>query len=215
MTKISGMADAPARQGESQAKLTSDFNAFLKMLTTQLQNQDPLKPMDAAQFTQQLVSFSQVEQQIQQTSKLQQLLDRMAASDLATATSLIGQRVEFAQPTALLTDQGAHWSYRLAGSAVESSLEIRDSKGKTVRILSGETAKGEHDFAWDGTLANGSKAPSGVYTLVVTAKASNNAEIKAEVYGQAVVDSVGLSNGAAVVNMGAMSVPLTELRRVG
>lgn len=215
MTTITGTAGTTAAKPDAGTKLTSDFNSFLKMLTTQLQNQDPLKPMDATQFTQQLVSFSQVEQQIQQTSKLQAMLDRMAANDLATATSFIGHGVELNRPDAPLTEHGAQWSYMLAASADTVELQVQDAKGKTVQTLAGETSPGEHALTWDGTLADGTDAAPGAYKLVVVAKNAAGNEVKADVYGQALVDSVGLVAGVPTVNMGALSAPLSDIRCVG
>src|SRR3546814_11264347 len=91
MTTVTSTTDNTAAPGTATGKFTADFNMFLNLLTTQLQHQDPLDPMDTSQFTQQLVSYSQVEQAIQQTSKLDALLQLTAAPNLNAAPGLIGQ----------------------------------------------------------------------------------------------------------------------------
>src|SRR5436190_1843670 len=78
----------------SLAKLSGNYTQFLKLLTAQLQNQDPLKPMDTAQFTQQLVQFANVEQSIATNKNLENLVTLQQASQNAQATSYIGRTVE-------------------------------------------------------------------------------------------------------------------------
>src|SRR4051812_13135181 len=73
----------------------ADFNMFLKLLTTQMQNQDPLNPMDTSQYTQQLVQYSQVEQTVQQTGTLKDILTRLTSQDMAQASSYIGKEASF------------------------------------------------------------------------------------------------------------------------
>lgn len=214
MNSVSGISQQPV-VGDSRTKLTADFNAFLKMLTTQLQNQDPLKPMDATQFTQQLVTFSQVEQQIQQTGKLQAMLDRMAASDLANAAAFVGRYVELSKPEAPLTGVGASWTYELAAPSGSTSLEIVDKDGRSVKTLTGETRAGPHHLAWDGLSEDGTPMPNGVYTLKVTAQTSSGTKVQASAYGQGFVESAGMAAGSPVLNMGDMTIPLTQLREVG
>ncbi len=217
MSSISGVGQqqTAAAAKDSGAKLTSDFNAFLKMLTTQLQNQDPLKPMDATQFTQQLVAFSQVEQQIQQTGKLQAMLDRMAANDLANAAAFVGRQIEIAKPQAPLTELGASWSYELATASDSTTLEIVDGNGRVVKTLTGETGSGPHWLGWDGKSEDGVALPNGAYTLKVTALTASGTQVQAGAYGQGFVDSAGIVAGSPVLNMGDMSIPLANLRKVG
>lgn len=204
-----------AQKTDSGTKLTSDFNAFLKMLTTQLQNQDPLKPMDATQFTQQLVTFSQVEQQIQQTGKLQAILDRMATSDLANATGFVGREVELYVPEAPLTPEGASWTYELAIASQSTALEIYDADGRKVRTLTGSTAAGAHSLAWDGKSDDGEALPEGTYTLKVTALSAAGEKLETSAHGRGLVDSAGLVAGAPVLNIGDMTVPIAVLRKAG
>ena len=85
------------------AGLTSNFNTFLTLLTTQLQNQDPLSPMDTDQFTNQLVEFSQVEQQIDTNSNLQNLISLQGASETISALPLVGDQIEYNSATASLS----------------------------------------------------------------------------------------------------------------
>lgn len=85
----------PAPPGGMFGAAGGDFTMFLRLLTTQMQNQDPLDPMDTSRYTQQLVQYSQVEQSIQQTGLLRDMLGRPSANDMTEAAALIGREAEF------------------------------------------------------------------------------------------------------------------------
>src|SRR5580658_9796356 len=92
---------------------TQNFNTFLTLLTTQLQNQDPLSPMDSNTFTQQLVEFSQVEQQINTNNNLQSLIGQGSSNTGAYAVSYLGKAVTVSNGQAPLADSSAIWAYNL------------------------------------------------------------------------------------------------------
>src|SRR3954471_22938040 len=115
MTAISSTdaaASITSQLGKTGSGTSADFNMFLKLLTTQMQNQDPLSPMDTAQYTQQLVQFSQVEQSIQQTGTLKDILSQLSSGNVATAAGFIGKEASFDSSIAGLSDSGpAKWSW--------------------------------------------------------------------------------------------------------
>ncbi len=92
--------------------LTENFDNFLLMLVTQLQHQDPLSPTDATEFTNQLVQFSQLEQQISQTSKVDDLIALQQAAESVGAVNLLNKRVEVESDLTLLEDGEATFSYQ-------------------------------------------------------------------------------------------------------
>lgn len=100
-----GAAAGPAR------KLAGDFDMFVKMLVTQVQNQDPLSPMDAAQYTQQLATYSQVEQAIAANDKLAAILEQMGNQDVRSAAELLGRRVMLDDSTAPVQEGAAEWRF--------------------------------------------------------------------------------------------------------
>jgi flagellar basal-body rod modification protein FlgD len=89
----------------------ADFNMFLKLLTTQMQNQDPLSPMDSTQYTQQLVQYSQVEQSVQQSGTLKDILARLSTQDLSQASGFIGRDAVFNSAVSGLGTAPASWNY--------------------------------------------------------------------------------------------------------
>jgi flagellar basal-body rod modification protein FlgD len=193
--------------------LTQNFNTFLTLLTTQLQNQDPLSPLDTNQFTQQLVSFSQVEQQIDTNSNLQNLISLQSAGASISALPLVGQQIEYNSPTASLTSGGtANYVYSLPSDAASTQVAITDSSGREVYSANlGATAAGANVFTWDGKTTTGVQMPAGDYTLSITAKDASGSAISASVASVGTVAAVGVQNNTANFTVGDMSVPLSEL----
>ncbi|MEX1146872.1 MAG: flagellar hook capping FlgD N-terminal domain-containing protein, partial [Sphingomonadales bacterium] len=150
-----------SRASSAGASLAQDFDTFLTLLTTQLQHQDPLEPMDSKEFTQQLVSFSGVEQQIQANKNLEDVIGKLASQDMAAAVSYIGQDIIAMSDKASLRDGAAQWVYALEGGADDVDLTIKDGNGVTVRTLNGETDAGTHSLNWDGRDENGNQMPDG------------------------------------------------------
>jgi flagellar basal-body rod modification protein FlgD len=157
----------------AQQSLADNFSTFLTLLTSQLQNQDPLSPMDSTQFTQQLVQFSQVEQQIKTNQNLESLAQQYQAASAGAALSYLGRTALLQSDTAALSGGQAKWSYSLPSSAGDVKLEIRDASNRTLFTADGERSAGTHVFTWDGRDANGNVMPAGNYHLVVTATDAN------------------------------------------
>ncbi|HUZ72625.1 MAG TPA: flagellar hook capping FlgD N-terminal domain-containing protein [Stellaceae bacterium] len=195
----------------SALNFTSNFNTFLTLLTTQLQNQDPLSPMDTNAFTQQLVSFSEVEQQINTNSNLQQLIQLQTAGETIAATPLVGQNIEYSGSTAPLTNGQASFVYSLPSAAANTSLVVTDANGNIVYSTTGDTTAGSHSFVWNGTTNSGQHMPSGAYSLSVIASDSTSNPITASIDSIGTVSSVGVSNGQATFSVGGIAVPMSEL----
>lgn len=154
----------------SSSQLNQDFDDFLLLLTTQLQNQDPLSPMDTNEFTNQLVQFSQVEQQIKTNSSLDNLLAMQTLNMTALGVSFIGKYVEVDGDT--FTADGTNsttLSYVLPDTAASGTLTIKNADGDVVYSTDIEKTAGRQDFTWDGLDSDGNLAPAGEYSVTVTA----------------------------------------------
>ncbi|HWE75327.1 MAG TPA: flagellar hook capping FlgD N-terminal domain-containing protein [Stellaceae bacterium] len=212
-SSISSSASQSGSTTNAASGLTQNFNTFLTLLTTQLQNQDPLSPLDTNQFTQQLVSFSQVEQQINTNSNLQQLISLQSAGESISALPLVGQQIEYNSPTASLASGGtANYVYNLPSNAATTQLTITDASGRQIYAASlGATAAGSHVFNWNGQTTAGVQVPAGDYTLSISAKDTSGSAITASVASVGTVSAVGVQNNSANFTIGDMSVPLSEL----
>ncbi len=166
----------------SQASLAGNFDTFLTILTAQIQNQDPLEPMDSSKFTEQLVQFSGVEQQIKSNAQLESLLSATYANAGAALSGYLGQKAEIDTAGAQFADDSITWRYNLPSDAAKATITVTDASGK---VLYSKTATeddlkaGAHDFEWDGQFANGGKAEEGQpYWINVVAEDANAKAIK-------------------------------------
>lgn len=194
-------------------QLSGNFDTFLQLLTTQLQNQDPLDPMDSTQFTQQLVEYSQVEQQIDTNSDLQTLITQGQSQSGAYATGYLGKTVTVSGGTASLTNGQAQWTYNLASAATSTVLTVTNASGQVVYSGAGQTQAGNNVFNWNGQDNNGNQQPDGSYSLSVSAS-SNGSNITSTVTSTGVVSEVDMSGSSPEVVIGAMQVPLSSISAV-
>nr|WP_298689730.1 flagellar hook assembly protein FlgD [uncultured Dongia sp.] len=178
---------------DSTETLFDNYEAFLSLLTTQLQNQDPLDPMDTAEFTNQLVQYADVEQSIKTNDTLESILGLTSWNTNTLALSYVGKTVEYASDYSSLTDGAATWNYDLDESADSVVLTVKDQNGGTVYTGTGETDAGSHEFTWDGTDSDGNVLEDGTYSLSVTAVDSGGAEITVDITSIGKITSVDTS----------------------
>jgi flagellar basal-body rod modification protein FlgD len=195
-------------------QLTGNMNTFLQLLTTQLQNQDPMNPMDSDQFTQQLVEYSQVEQQINTNTNLQTLISLQQGGAASSAVSYLGKTVSVTNGNAALTDSAASWNYTLAAPSSETTLTVTNASGQTVYTGAGSTSAGSNTFDWDGQDNSGNQLPDGVYTLAVSAAASDGSAVQTSVSSTGVVSEVNLSGSTPELMIGSMAVPISQVATV-
>lgn len=204
--------------GETRAavqSLTENFDNFLLMLTTQLQHQDPLNPTDSTEFTNQLVQFSQLEQQISQTDKIEDLIALQQAAEALGAVNYLGKTVEVESDVTLLENGSAAFSYDMPEGAANASIAILDSAGRIVKVLSADTAPGRHDAVWDGTDAQGVDQPDGAYSVVVSAVNADDIPFDAiPVFFTGTADEVWQFEGETFVTVGPVDVPLSRILSV-
>jgi flagellar basal-body rod modification protein FlgD len=194
-------------------QLSGNFDTFLQLLTTQLQHQDPLSPMDSNQFTQQLVEFSQVEQQIDSNTNLQTLISQGTSQSGAYATSYLGKTVTVAGGQGALTDGKAQWNYNLAAAATSTTLTVTNASGQAVFTGSGQTTAGNNTFSWNGEDNNGNQLADGTYTLSVSASNSGTA-VTTAVTSAGTVSEVDMTSGSPQLVIGSMEVPLSSIGEV-
>ena len=199
---VSSITGGAAGASNSSAQLASDFDTFLTLLTTQLANQDPLDPMDSSEFTNQLVQFSQVEQQIQTNKNLETL------AGLTAFNGYLGRTVMFQADTTTLSDTGATWHYELGRDVATVDLRVLDGNGKVVFEQTGENTFGRHEFNWDGITTEGDQLTDGGYTLEVVAKDVDDETVDASVFVQGEVTKIEFIGGESILSAAGNDVPL-------
>ncbi len=209
-TAPASTSPVPTQSGADKTKLNADFDFFIKMLSAQLKNQDPLDPQDPSEFTQQLVQFSSVEQQIGMNEKLEGLLKSQDSAANLTALNYLGRGVEFSGNQLALQDGQAGLLYSLKGQAESVEVEIRDSAGRSVRSLQGGTQLGDHALIWDGKDQAGNPVADGAYTYTLKALSGDKA-IAFDSRSLGIVDRVGSNQNGLTVNVGALEISQSQI----
>lgn len=189
---------------------------FLKLLIAQLQNQDPLKPLDNQEFAAQLATFNSLDQLIGINQKLDGLEEQQRLVGQLGAAALIGKEiVADGNQVALAAGQPATIGYSLNSSAARVALTISDGAGKIVRTIDlGSRAAGDQSVVWDGRDGTGKTLPAGVYSVQVNAFDVAGNKIGASGQTRGVVTGVGLSGSDVVLEVGALKIPLSAVKGV-
>jgi flagellar basal-body rod modification protein FlgD len=205
-----------ATVAESRTKLNANFDTFIKMLTTQLQYQDPLKPMDTTQFTNQLVMYSQVEQQLSGNEKLDKLISLSQGQGTNAALGYLGWEVSAQNSNLPLQAGKANFSVTSEKPASKVAISITDSAGRTVRGITTEgNNKTELNFSWDGKDNNGNQLSDGAYKISVIVSDAGGGKINAKTYTSGVVTGIGLDeSGNTLLEMGTIKITPSAVRSV-
>jgi flagellar basal-body rod modification protein FlgD len=176
--KLSSTAAAPAKPNTAATpnkanKGEMDQTAFLKLFTTQLQNQNPLEPVKNEAFVAQLAQFSQLEATTKMADSLATMAAAMKSDKLMTGASLIGKKVASPTGTAELVDgANVRGTLALEKGASAVNLDVFDVNGSKVFSQSlGRQAPGEIDVTWPGYNSKGERMPPGRYNVVATVDA--------------------------------------------
>jgi flagellar basal-body rod modification protein FlgD len=188
---------------------------FLQLLVAQMNNQDPLNPMDSSQMTSQLAELNTVQGIQQMSSQLTSLLGDVSTSQSYQASSLVGHTVLVPGTSLALADGQAVGAVNLAGDADSVTVTIKDSTGTVVKTEDmGKQSAGIVNFAWDGTTDSGATAAAGAYTFSVAATAAGT-KIDATTLSSGTLASVtpGTSGGQVFVS-GVGNVQLSQVAEI-
>ena len=219
MSQVAGVSGTSINQtaaGTAATQLNQDFDDFLTLLTTQLQNQDPLSPMDSTEFTNQLVGFSGVEQQIRSNDTLNKLLSMQTLNLTAVGLSFIGKDVEITGEK-FATDGTKELSlgYTMPADVKTGTVTITDADGNVVYTSPANLTEGRHSFTWDGKTTGGAQAPAGTYQLNVAALDVDKKSLIVTKFVPGHVDSLESGeDGSLVLIVDGQQVALSDVRKV-
>ncbi len=203
-------AGAATAAGQSQIKLAQDFDQFLTLLTTQLQFQDPLDPLDSGEFTDQLVAFTQVEQSISTNKNLELLISQTKNAAMSNAVGFLGNEVTIETDRAGLRNSTAKWEYGLQTNAEVVKLTVSDSAGKIVFEGTGDNRAGLHDFVWNAPAGT----PDGIYQLAISSTSANGSEIQTAIYSKGKVEAIEVLNGDVHLSVNGILTAASNIQAV-
>jgi flagellar basal-body rod modification protein FlgD len=197
----------------NNTEIASNFTTFLQLLTTQLKNQDPLSPMDTNQFTQQLVEFASVEQQMKSNTSLSTLVALEQSAQTTSALALVGATVVVNGSTAQLSNSQAIWTLNAAKPAT-TTISIADSTGRTAYTGTFTINSGTQTFLWDGRGNGGTLWPDGTYTLTATATDASGQSTAVSTQVQAKVNSVDLTQTPPLLSINGQNYTMNQLQKI-
>jgi flagellar basal-body rod modification protein FlgD len=209
----SAAATAAGTNATAAGQLAGNFDEFLRLLTTQLQNQDPTSPLDPNQFTQELVQFSSVEQQIQTNTSLTTLISLQQNAQATAALGFIGHTVVINGSVAQLNNGQASWNFSVSKPAA-ATINVADSTGKNVYSITQAVSPGPQTFTWNGQTSNGNVLTSGSYTISVTATDANGQSVAVATQTQGVVSGIDVSQTPPVLTIDGQNYPLNLIKQI-
>src|SRR5258707_5798148 len=205
-------ADKTTTASTATTGIADNFQTFLTLLTTQLQNQNPLDPLDTNQFTAQLVQFAGVEQQLKSNDQLKSLIDIEKSAQATAALAYVGNTVAVDGSTAQFNGS-ATWNLK-ADKAATATITITTSTGQTAYSGTYNLNQGNASFVWDGKGNDGSQWPAGSYRLTATGKDSSGNDVAIATETQGVVDSVDLTATPALLSIGGQTSTTDPLQHM-
>jgi flagellar basal-body rod modification protein FlgD len=216
-TSSSSSSSTAAAAGTSASQqLAGNFDTFLQLLTTQLQNQDPLDPLDTDQFTQQLVEFASVEQQVDMNTNMQTLISMQQTTEATSALQLVGSTVTVSGSSATLsnaTSTPATWSLTTTSPAT-ANVTVTSSAGTTAYTGTLSLNAGTQTFTWNGQGNNGQTWPDGTYTLSVTATGANGQAVTVSTQTQGTVSGVNLNSSPPTLTVNGQAVQISQVTSI-
>ena len=201
----------PSNATDAQT-IAGNFDTFLQLLTTELQNQNPLDPLDTNQFTQQLVQFAGIEQQLKSNEQLKSLVEIEKSAQATQALVYVGNTVAVDGSKAQF-DKSATWNFH-SEKDTAATITITNSAGQTTFSGAFTLKQGNSSFVWDGKGNDGVQWPAGTYTLTATGKDSSGNSVAISTEVQGVVDSVDLSASPPLLSIGGQSYTTDKIKRV-
>jgi flagellar basal-body rod modification protein FlgD len=204
----------PSLNGTTNTTLAGNFQTFLTLLTTQLQHQDPLTPLDTNQFTQQLVQFASVEQQLKTNDELTSLVTLQQTAQSTQALTFVGKTAAVDGSTATLSQGSATWKLS-ASTNSNVSVSITNSTGQTVFTGNAALNAGQNQaFTWNGKGTDGTQLPDGQYKLTAVGadSAGNPVGISTQIEG--VVNSVDLTQSPPLLSIDGQNFTVNQIKSI-
>lgn len=193
------------------AKLAEDFDDFLTLLTTQLQHQDPLDPMDSGEFTQQLVSFTGVEQQIQTNQNLETLAALTRLNNVGNIAGYLGNEALIEAKFGDHDTDGVQWQYANSDPTASLTLRVVNEAGSTIFETPGQTGLGIHEFNWDGRNNEGLLVDPGNYGLEISAQDDEGNDLRPAIAVRETITAVETTGNEPMFTIGPNTVGQTSI----
>jgi len=212
-TSSGSTSSTASGSGINTQTIAGNFQTFLTLLTTQLKNQNPTNPLDTNQFTQQLVQFAQVEQQLKSNEQLSALVSLQQTAQSTQALSFVGENVTVNSNTAQLTKGSTSWTMSSPKPST-ATINISNSSGQLVYSGTMTLQAGTNSFKWNGLGNNGTQWPDGTYTIAVAAKDTSGQSVGVSTLVTGIVNSVDLTKNPPVLSVNGQNFTVNQIQGV-
>jgi flagellar basal-body rod modification protein FlgD len=209
----SASSAASAANAMANQQIAGNFQSFLELLTTQLQNQNPLDPLDTNQFTQQLVEFAGVQEQINTNDSLASLVSMQQTAQATQALTFVGKTAIVNGNTATMTNSSATWELTVPSNS-NVNISIANSSGQTVFTQTLPESAGNQPFTWNGVGANGAQWPDGAYTLTATTTDSSGNSVAVATQVAGLVSGVNLTQSPPLLMINGQSYTVNQIESI-
>jgi flagellar basal-body rod modification protein FlgD len=210
----SAASSAAAANALASSQIAGNFQSFLTLLTTQLQNQNPLDPLDTNQFTQQLVEFAGVQQQLNTNDSLATLVSLNKTSEATAALNYVGKTAVVSGSTAALTNSEATWQVSVP-TASTLTINIANSSGQNVFTGTYNASAGNNQpFQWNGQGTDGTQYPDGNYTMTATGKDAGGNTVAITTAIEGTVNSVDLTQSPPLLSIGGQTYTVSQIQSI-
>lgn len=198
-----------------RTSLANQFDNFLTLLTKQLEYQDPLSPMDANAFTEQLVQFTSVEQSVAMNQKLDTLVSQLTGDTLNRGVGYLGTHIQAEGKHIVLGDEGGtSASVSLERTPNQVTVTVTNAAGDVVADWHPPLRSGQQDLYWDGLGNAGNRLPAGTYSIDVDARDSRGIIIPASTTVAGEVTGVEDRDGSLILWVSNREIALDDVTTV-
>jgi flagellar basal-body rod modification protein FlgD len=206
-------AQTSASQNTTSQNTVLGKDEFLTLLVAQLQNQDPMNPMDSTGFTAQLAQFSSLEQLQNVNDQLSHIGASQASLNNLQAVDYIGKTVVASGSSTQVKDGVAEkLRFDLGADASRVDIKLYDAAGNFIRSIENDAMnQGQQSITWDGTDMNGNAVPDGTYTFQVMALDANQTAVSVSTYTTGIISGVNFRDGSAYLLAGDIEIPMSSV----
>jgi flagellar basal-body rod modification protein FlgD len=208
-----GTGASASASNTALSSLTGNFQDFLSLLMTQLQNQDPSSPMDTNQFTSELVEFASVSQQINTNASLTQLIQLTQDGQMINSSTLVGKQVSVQSNQMPLQNSSAELQFT-STTAAPAVVAVYNAAGTEVAQANLNATVGINTWTWDGSLAGGGTAPDGAYTVAVAGTDASGKSVTLPYTVVGTATGVVTNGNSLELQMGSETVDFSTIKSV-
>jgi flagellar basal-body rod modification protein FlgD len=214
VSSSSSSSSAAATNAMASQQIAGNFQSFLQLLTTLLKNHNPLDPLDTNQFTQQLVEFAGVQQQLNTNDSLATLVSLNQTSEATAALNYVGKTAVVSGSTAALTNSEATWQVSVP-TASTLTINIANSSGQNVFTGTYNASAGNNQpFQWNGQGTDGTQYPDGNYTMTATGKDAGGNTVAITTAIEGTVNSVDLTQSPPLLSIGGQTYTVSQIQSI-